>query len=144
MMLSVSAAKGVATRCSLIRNTPTRSMSSRILGSRSRRCATAASASKRTFDPLTLEDLPAIGSPLYRSRAYAHTATHETRGKARREAGTRCSATRVRSRLDPRHQGEARHGCHPARDRLEDGDPPVPHVRGEEARAPDRAPGHGQ
>src|SRR5437867_13444138 len=121
MMLSVSAAKGVAARSSLIRKAPTRSMRLPILGSRSRRCATAASASKVTLEPFTLEDLPGIGSPLYRSRACAHTGTRETRREARREAGTRRSITRVRSGCHARLQAEA--GCrgHPARDRLEDG-----------------------
>src|SRR6267142_6855725 len=80
MMLSLRAAKGVAVPASFSRNAPTRSMSCPSLGSRSRRCETASSASKRTLEPLDLEDRPAMGAPLYASPRFPHTGWHEEHG----------------------------------------------------------------
>src|SRR5436853_3457009 len=73
MMLSHSASNGVAAASSLIRNTPTRSMSAFSLGSRAPRCRTAASASNRTLVPWIREERPGMGALLYPSGSFPHT-----------------------------------------------------------------------
>src|SRR6266850_7762692 len=144
MMLSPRAAKGVALASSFSRNAPTRSMSSPSLGSCSRRCERASSASKRTWDPLVLEERPAMGAPLYASPCFPHTARHEEYEpdrEALREAGNQCKPQGSRPRRHPRVQDEAGRGSRSAQELLADGRAPVPHVRGEQALAPHRAPG---
>src|SRR5467141_4562417 len=77
MMLSQSAANGVAVPSSFSRNFPIRSRSGPSFGSRSRRCEIYSSASNQTLAPLVLEERPAMGGPLYASARFPHTGRHE-------------------------------------------------------------------
>src|SRR5256885_6896523 len=87
MMLTPSPSKGGADASSLIRNTPTRSMSALSLGSRAARCATAASASNRTLVPLIREERPGMGALLYASRPFPHTPSVDLAQKLRLKPG---------------------------------------------------------